>query len=77
MKPTNKLTLNYRQKEWLSLLIMSITYNLIPEPPIQEKNVIVETFYESWYEKKERDILNHYLKKYPLPLLEKLLRERK
>ena len=77
MIPKTKLTLSNKQIEWLSELITCAELNLIVILTKSDRDVIVQTLYAKFYYEYERVILNQYLKEYPLPLLQRLLRERK
>ena len=77
MNPKTKLDLSNKQKEWLSEFITCVSYGLIPKPISSDESIITHTLFAGFYYDYERVILNDYLKEYPLPLLQKLLRERK
>lgn len=77
MNRTQKLTLSNKQIDWLCELITCENLKLIPFIIKSDKDIIAQTLYAKFYYEYERVILNQYLKQYPLPLLQKLLRERK
>jgi hypothetical protein len=77
MNPKTKLDLTSKQKEWLAELITCTSYNLIRIPNQSDKTLITTTLFAGFYYDYERVTLNEYLKKYPLPQLQRLIRERK
>ena len=71
------LILAPKQTEWLNALVECKKRSLIPPIPSEDWRQMVQTLYIGWYYNAERTMLNHYLRKYPLSLLRKLIRERK
>jgi hypothetical protein len=72
-----KFNLSDKQIEWLNELLFCDRLSLIIEIPEPDKEIIVGSLHVRWYYDYDRVLLNEYLKEYPLPLLQKLLRERK
>lgn len=71
------LTFNSIQRKWLCEFIRCNAYNLIAPVSISDEDIIHQTLYSDYYFEFERSVLNEYLKKYPLALLQLLVTNHK